>query len=152
MSLKKVDEVKVGRFFKLADLIIYGAIAAIVAALFIALFFTRDNGELLGIRIYVRYEAVFEYDFEKDKASVFDGCVDVADGETLVVTISVDGGYNVVRIDKSARSVTVVEADCRTHDCVRTPAIKDNNGIIFCSPHRVRIEPYGSDKDGTFVI
>ena len=152
MSLKKVEQVKKDSPFRLADLIIYGVIAVFVAVLLIVLFVTRAEGELKGVRIYVQYEAVFEYEFKEDRYAVFDDCAEVIDGEIITVKISLNGGYNIVQIDKSTRRVCVSEADCRTRDCVRMPAIVDGSGIIYCSPHRVRIEPYDFRSDGTVIM
>ena len=67
MSLKKVEQVKADKGFKIWDLIIYGAIAVIVAVLFITLFAVRDTSPLKGIRVVLGNEVVYEYDFENGK-------------------------------------------------------------------------------------
>ena len=54
MSLKKVAEVKKDRGFKIWDLIIYGTVLLLAAALFIAVFATRNTDPLSGVRISVR--------------------------------------------------------------------------------------------------
>ena len=43
MSLKKVEQVKADKGFKIWDLIIYGVIAVTVAVLFIVIFATKDE-------------------------------------------------------------------------------------------------------------
>ena len=63
MSLKKVTQVKADKGFKLPDLIIYCALLVLVAVTFIVVFTTRDDSPLKGIRIYVKSEIVYEYDF-----------------------------------------------------------------------------------------
>lgn len=154
MSLKKIDEVKADKGFKLLDIIIYGIIIAIVAALFITLFATRDEGALRGIRIYVRSVAVFEYDFSNGSYNVLeDAFITVEEGTPLTVRVNTaDGGYNLVQMDPVERTVKVVEADCGRLDCVYTPAISDNNGIIYCSPHFMRILPYDFENDDGYII
>ena len=54
MSLKKIEQVKKDKGFKLFDLIIYGVVAVLVAVLFIVVFTTRDASPLTGVRIYLR--------------------------------------------------------------------------------------------------
>ena len=151
MSLKKVESVKSDKGFKLADLIIYGAIILLVAALFIAVFATRNTDPFQGVKVYVNQQAVLSYDFNKGglkglEVTAKDGSVEVPEGvvgDIFTVKVRVgEEGYNIIRIDQSARSVKIIEANCGTRDCVHTRAIENNNGIIFCSPHRLRIIPF----------
>lgn len=152
MSLGKVREVKKDKFFKPADLIIYGLIAAVLIALFTVFFAVKKNESPDGVRIYVRDEAVFEYDFGKDEYRVLNDCARVSDGEKLTVRITADGGYNVVEIDKSARSARVTESDCPSRDCVYSPPVTGSDGFICCMPHHVRIMPFGYGDDKKTVI
>ncbi len=152
MSLKKIQQVKKDRGFKIADLIVYGAILLLVAATFLAVFIPRDNSPLAGVRACVGSKVLFEYDFEKGEYSSFSADVTVSGGEVLSVRIEVNGGYNVLEINKSKRTAKIVEADCRGKDCVHTPAISDNSGIIYCSPHGLKIVPFGLKEDNTVII
>ena len=160
MSLKKVEAVKTEKGFKLPDLIVYGIILLLVAALLIAIFATRNSDSFQGVQVYVNNTAVMSYNFNKDdlKIIVDDGSVEVPERENdsvFTVKVSTGDGYNIVEIDRSARTVRVIEANCSSHDCVYTPAIKDNNGIIFCSPHRLRIIPFNfevEDDGGNRII
>ena len=52
MSLKKVEQVKKDRFFKIWDILIYGIIAAVIVALFLAVTLTADKSSLSGIEGY----------------------------------------------------------------------------------------------------
>lgn len=151
MSLKKVEQVKADKGFKVLDLIIYAAIAAIVAALIIVLAVTRDKNPLQGIRIRVENRVVFECNFDEGTygALTDDGTItyeEPKNGEILIVTVHTESGYNVVRIDLEQRIVRVTDADCRRNDCIYstlnpTAQIKDNNSMIYCLPHAVMIEP-----------
>ncbi len=155
MSLKKIGEVKSDKGFKIWDLIIYGAILALVAVLFIVVFTTRDTSPLKGIRVYVSNEVVYEYNFEKGEGLKKSDCIEtIEDGEEkLIIKVNVkDGGYNVLEITKSG-GVKVTQANCGpTPDCVYTPEIKNSGGSIYCSPHMIKIVPYGFDVDGGTVI
>lgn len=163
MSLNQVANVKADKGFKLADLIIYGAILLLVAALLIAVFVTRNKDPFQGFRVYVNQEVVMSYDFNKGglnglEVVAKDGSVEVPEcvtGSVFTVKVRVgEEGYNVIQIDQSARSVKIIEANCGTHDCVHTHAVEDNNGIIFCSPHRLRIIPFNFEveDDGGKII
>lgn len=152
MSLKKIEQVKADKGFKIADLFIYGAVLVLVVALFIAVFLIRDNSPLTGIRIYVANRVVYEYDFSEGQISCDYACVQVEEGAgKLTLTISANGGYNSVEIDKSGK-VKVTSADCGKRDCVYTPALSDKSGIIYCSPHQLKIVPYDYDLDGGTII
>ena len=152
MSLKKVDEVKADKGFKIWDLVIYGAIAALVVALFIALFVTRDSSPLKGIQISVKGEVVYEYDFEKGEVSRAE-CVQIqsSDGDLITLKCEADEGYNIIEIYKGG-GVRVTDSDCPSKDCVYTPKITDSGGIIYCHPHALRIIPYDYDIDNGTLI
>ena len=155
MSLKKVESVKADKGFKLPDLIVYGVIILLVAVLFIAVFATRNTDPFQGVKVYVNQQAVMSYDFNKGglkglEVTAKDGSVEVPESVTdsvFTVKVNVGDGYNVIRIDQSARSVKIIEANCGTRDCVHTRAVENNNGIIFCSPHRLRIIPFNFEVE-----
>ncbi|MBD5632420.1 MAG: hypothetical protein HDP34_04245 [Clostridia bacterium] len=151
MSLKKVDEVKKDRGFKLFDLIIYGIVVLIVAVLFIVIFTTKNTDPLTGISIYRNAELVFEYEFG-GKPEYSDMVEVQEDDKGLTVTVNADGEINVIYIDKSAKTVKMQDANCKGKDCLYFSAIDDNNKIIYCNPHRLRIEPLISDYDSPIII
>lgn len=150
MSLKKVTQVKKDRGFKIFDLIVYGAVILLVAVLFIVWFTVSDRTPLSVVRVCVDDRAVFEYDFENDQYKNLDEkIVNVDDKENiLILTVTPhEGEENVIEINKSG-SVTVTEANCYGKDCKYMPDIKDNSGIIYCSPHKLRIEPLNYEDNG----
>lgn len=147
MSLKKVGEVKKDRGFRLFDLIVYGVIVLFVAVTFIVVFTTRDVNPLGGIRVYADDKTVFEYDFKSEPVYDKEKVELAEDNGNLILTVRAGGGYNKIVIDKDKKTVKVTDADCGKKDCVYTPAIKNNSGIIYCSPHRLRIVPYNFDPD-----
>ncbi|MDE6504274.1 MAG: NusG domain II-containing protein [Clostridia bacterium] len=151
MSLKKVKQVKQDKGFRLFDLIIYGAAVVLVAVLFIVIFTTQNKDPISGVRIYVSAEVVFEYEFG-GQPSYKDGLEVKEDAEGLTVTVRGDKGYNVVYIDKQAKTVKVTDADCRGKQCVYFAAIDDNSKLIYCSPHALRIEPLINDFNNPDII
>ena len=155
MSLKKVEQVKADKGFKIWDLIMYGAIAAIVVVLFITLFAVRDTSPLKGIRVVLGNEVVYEYDFENGKQiSCNTQIVEITDDNAESVSLKVKSGeedYNYILITKSG-SAKMTDANCDKRDCVYAPEIKDNSGVIYCSPHRLKIIPYDFDMDNGNII
>ena len=63
-----------------------------------------------------------------------------------------DGGFNVIYIDKTARTAKIVDANCKGKDCAYFAPIDDNNKIIYCSPHGLRVEPLFRDLDSPNII
>ncbi|MDE6613426.1 MAG: NusG domain II-containing protein [Clostridia bacterium] len=152
MSLKKIEQVKKDRGFKILDLIIYGAVLALVAALFIAVFTTRDTSALTGVKITVGTESVFEYEFGGEPQKKAD-CVTVEeDGKSITVTVVTDGGTNVVYIDKAEKTAKMIEADCRGKQCMYFPELDNNSKYIYCSPHGVKVEPLFRDWNSPDII
>ncbi len=155
MALKKVEQVKADKGFKIWDLIVYGTIIVIVAVLFITIFAVRDTSPFKGIRVVLANDVIYEYDFENGKEiSRNSEYVEITENsdDKIVLKINIgDGGYNLIRINKSG-SVKMIEADCGKQDCVYTPEIKDNNGLIYCSPHRLKIIPYDFNIDDGDII
>ena len=148
MSLKKVEQVKADKGFRIWDLIIYGVIAVTVAVMLVVVFVTRDESPLTGVRVFVEGRAVFEYEF--DGEPVYSDTVTAEqvkeDAKGLTVTVNcADGGWNVIYIDKSQKTVKVTEANCNGKQCAYFPAINDNNKLIYCNPHGLRIEPLFRD-------
>ena len=146
MALKKIEQVKKDRGFKLFDIIIYGAIILIVVVLFIVLFTTRDSSSLTGIRITVKAEIVFEYEF--GSTPQYSDIVTVEeDGKGITVTIETDGDKNVVFIDKDKKTAKMIEANCKGKQCIYFAEMNDNSDFIYCSPHGLKVEPLIQDLD-----
>ena len=140
MSLKKIEQVKRDRGFKIPDLIVYGAVIVAVIVSFVVIFTTKNSDPLTGIRVYSGAQVVFEYAFGENDAGI---TVKVNDG---------DGGFNVIYIDKTARTAKIVDANCKGKDCAYFAPIDDNNKIIYCSPHGLRVEPLFRDLDSPNII
>lgn len=148
MSLKKIDEVKKDKGFRIFDLIIYGVVAALAAALFIVVFTTKSADPLSGVRIYVAATPVFEYEFggEAEILSPETVTVDKEDSSGITVTVKNGEDYNVIYINKAAKSVEVRDANCNGKECTYMK-MNDDGDFIFCSPHGLKIEPYEVDLD-----
>lgn len=159
MAIKKIEQIKKGKWFRIWDLVAYGVIVAVTVALFLGIFLSRDKSPASGIKISYNGVPVFTYDYSSDKYEISAENVEIVsdDSQKLTFVFYTQGkrGYNRIVIDKEEKSVKVVDADCSTHkDCVYTPALKDNSSIISCPPHSMLIEPLvrTMDDDGNIII
>jgi hypothetical protein len=150
MSLKKLQQVKEDKGFKIFDLIVYALVVVLIVVLFTVFVFTKDSQPLEGVGIYVKNEQIFTYIFADDEYSIKSESVTILsnDDNKMVVRIVTgeDGeGYNDVEINKSGVWVKVIDANCSplSKDCVRTAKISDNQWCIYCLPHALSVMPYG---------
>ena len=149
MSLKKVEQVKKDKGFKLFDLIIYGVILLLVAIIFIVVFTTRNTDPLTGVKIFVNAEEVFTYEFGGEAVYYESETLTVEeDNAGITVTVHTRGnGLNVVYINKSAKTVKMTEANCKGKECGYFPEMSNNTDFIYCSPHGVKVEPLFRDLE-----
>ena len=147
MALKKIEQVKKDRGFKLFDIIIYGAVLILVAVLFIVLFVSRDTSNLTGVKITVKGEVVFEYGFGEEPQAFTDAVTVESDEKGITVTIITDGDKNVVFIDTDKKTAKMIEANCKGKQCMYFAEMDDNSDFIYCSPHGLKVEPLLQDLD-----
>lgn len=160
MAIKKIGQIKESKWFRVWDLIVYGVVAVIIAALFLTVFLTRDTSLPNGFKISYDGRDVFSYIFTEDRyesLSPSNIVVVEENGEKLVLTFYTDDGkgYNKIEVDKVKRTVRVTDANCSAHkDCVYTPEIKGGSSAIICPPHGMIIRPLGTakDDDGDIII
>ena len=156
MSLKKIEQVKAGKWFKIWDLLVYGLLVGVIVALVLAFAFVGKGGKLDGITISYKGEQVFTYSFTESKYEIIKADnIEVKDDgdECLTLTFYTEGksGYNAIEINKKEKSVKVTASDCSTHkDCVYTPALSGSRSVpILCTPHALSISPLTIYDDGT---
>ena len=159
MSLKKVNQVKKDRFFKIWDILIYGIVAVVIVALFLAVTLTQDTGALTGINIYYQDALAFTYDFDEDEYDIRlknNIRVEAENSDHITLIFCENGGsfdgptdYNIIEIDKRERTVQVTDADCSNRGCVYSQPLGETSRPIMCPTHNLRIEPSGYIDDGT---
>ena len=152
MSLKKIEQIKVEKPFKIFDLIIYGCVILIIVALLLVFFFNKGE-KIKGVTVNYNGVAVFSYDFEKDENIVLDSSkisVEQNNENNLLVRFFLNEdktAYNVIEINKAECKIKVIDTDCSLRkDCYHTAAISNDNGFITCTPHKLDILPYGYKK------
>lgn len=159
MSLKKIEQVKADKGFKIFDLIIYGVVTALAVVLFIVVFTVRDTSPVRGVKFKYINEIIYEYDFEKGEISRNDKYIEITEEteEKLIIKIKLTGDeFNVVELDKSG-SVKMIDANCPRKDCIHGNTfigseIKNNSDYIHCLPHKFQILPYDYDLDNGDII
>ncbi len=150
MSLKRVEQVKKDKGFRLWDLIIYGLLAVLIVVLFCVFVFPKDKSRIDTISIVRGFaneaETVFSYSFLTDTYEVVNEQAITVEEDTatqlkVVFHGSHEGDYNVIVIDKQNYTVDVTEANCPALDCVHSPVIKDNSSLpIICSTHEMIVQ------------
>lgn len=153
MSLKKIEQVKTSKWFSVWDLIAFGVIIVTAVALILAFTLGRDKSQLDGFSVSYRGETVYEYDFKADKVLKIDEKYIKVDGAALRFDDG-DGGYNIIYVDKSAKTVDVTESNCSSHkDCVHTAKLKSNSSPpIICTVHGLTVAPLKFVDDGNIII
>ena len=147
MALKKIEQVKKDRGFKLFDIIIYGVILLTVAALFIAIFTTRNTDPLTGVKITCKAQIVFEYNFDTGIKTKTDQ-VEIEETDAgITLTIRTNDDFNIIYINKSKKTVKMKDANCRGKQCLYFAEMKNNSGSIICEPHGIIIQPLKSNFD-----
>jgi hypothetical protein len=133
--------------FRIFDLIIYGAVAVLIVALFLAFVVFRDRSQIDGVSAYINNELVFTYTFEDDEYKIVkeDNVQIISDDDKeLKVKFVIGDGYNDMTINKYERSANVTDADCSARkDCVYMDSITEKSKSIHCTPHGLKILPAG---------
>lgn len=130
------------KIFKKADLIIYGALAAIILSLFIIfVFMVSSSSALENVYADVDGEEIFRYDFNAKVLIIRDDDFPkniVEDDQTITIILYFEDEYNKITINKSG-SVYMEDANCSvSHDCTYM-SIKKTSDTIICVPHKLHI-------------
>lgn len=154
MSLKKIEQIKEGKWIRLWDIIAYAVLTVAVVILIITFTVGRDRSALAGFTVTCRGETLLTYDFTTSNMQVFaEENISVKEGEDIItITFTADDkkGYNKISVDVKKRTVSVVESNCSTHkDCVYTSALRNNSSTpIICTPHGLSISPLVFEDNG----
>lgn len=149
MSLKKIEQTKSNKFFKPADIIIYGVILAVIIILFIVFVFMRDQTSLGSsgavVQVSSKGVVVFEFDFSSGgyDVPVAGGLVEVENDGSTIVTVYTDESrqdYNIIVFDTSGGGkVLMRSANCSLrHDCTYM-SISSAGDSIVCIPHGLSV-------------
>jgi hypothetical protein len=151
VSLKKVEQVRSDKGFKIYDLIIYAAVILVIVALFLSFVVFRDTTKIDGISVYLKNELAFTYTFDGDEYNVVKSeNIEIISNDSTELNIKIlsdDDGYNLLTINKIEGWADVTEANCSTRkDCVYMDRIEEKSQGIFCTPHGLKILPYDYEE------
>lgn len=158
MSLKKIEQVRASKLFRVWDILVYVLLIACAVAMIVAFTVTRDNTPLDGVVITYRGQDVFTCDFKQNKYEILSQSnVDVVEDEGDILSLKIHGdddGYNVVEIDFAERTAKVTDANCSMHkDCVYSPELKTNGSVpIICTPHGLVVRPLVFIDSGDIIM
>lgn len=153
MSLKKIEQIKNGKWVSVWDIVAYAVITVAIVALILGLTLGRDKSALVGFTIEYRGETVLTYDFTtKEKEFAEERITWEEEGDVILITFTTEQkrGYNKILVNVKERTVRVAESNCSAHkDCVYTPALKNNSSApIICTPHGLSISPLKFTDNG----
>lgn len=156
MSLKKIEQIKEGKWFRIWDLIAFGVILITAVALILAFTLGGDKSALSGFEINYRGETVFTYEFGGDMRILDNERVKVEDGDggfTVYFTTDDGKGYNTIWVNTKNKTVDVTDSNCSMRkDCVYTAKMTNNSSQIYCLPHDLTILPLKIVDDGNIII
>lgn len=147
--MKYARLVRGGKFFRLADLLVYGAAVLLIGALFLAAALI-GGGQAEGFRVEVNGETVYTYRFGAGGEVSSEWAERVTEREEerlLLVTVQVsEGEWNEIVIDDGAKSAAMRDANCsRRKDCCAMQPVGEGGGVIVCIPHGLRILPLSEE-------
>ena len=136
MSLKKVEQVRAEKGFKVWDLVVYAAVIILIVVLFVVFVFARDASPVDVITVSAGFAG------EQRTVCTYTFATRSRTEDAIELTFHAEnGGHNVILIDIANASVSVTSADCPSLDCVHTPAITSNSSLpIICSNHQMIVQ------------
>jgi hypothetical protein len=158
MSLKKIEQVKADKGFRIWDIVVYCIVVIAILVLFYIFIFSADNSEITSFSIYYvdgsKKNEVFNYNFDSKKYNVLsDEHIEIVEenSDGMVIYFYVDetkAESNKIIISQSERYVMVESANCSTQECVKFGKLTTNNQSIACVPHSYMIiEPNDVELD-----
>ena len=147
--MKYARRVREGRPFRAADLILYGVMFLLVAALFLFVTF-RPQEEAEGFCVEVNGARAYSYVFGEggEAASGWEQrIIEQMEGELLIVTVqTAEGAWNQLAVDEGEKTVRMRDANCSLRkDCTAMQPIGTGGGVIVCVPHALRVIPLAGE-------
>lgn len=144
----KIDNIKDIKPFRLADVIVYIVLVALIVALLLAFCLPRQDSGLRGVEVTLKGEIVAEYYFEDDSLVTASAVDSRREGDNYYLTVHTEpNGYNLVVIDLTERKAWVQEADCSSSaECTQMKAITKAGDSIICVPHALVVQGVGDGE------
>ena len=147
-------KIKKRGYFGWGDLIVYGSVGILIAALFFIAFFCIRTSPAEGIAVERNGVVVYTYTFDKGGsiAEEFKDLIEERTDENAVqITVYTDQSktqYNVILIDLDRRSARITDANCSFHkDCTTMKSVSADGGVIVCILHKIKVRVLEKKED-----
>lgn len=138
--------------FRPLDIVVYSVVLLLVFLLFLFFIILPKTDATKGFTISLDGQKILEFEFDKGitKTHEFIGKIETIekDNETII-KVFVNSDYtefNEIKVSLLDKTVDVIESNCSSRkDCVHSPKIDENGGIIACMPHGLKIVSFGSE-------
>jgi hypothetical protein len=150
MKAEDVERLKLKKPFSVSDIIVYAILTLFIFSLFLVFVILPKNVTSDGFKVTINDNQAFIYEYETGKLTIdgnFHDCVFYDETScTITVYHTVDKtSFNVIAFDRQNKKVWMKESTCsHTKDCVYSPAIESDAGMIYCAPHQLKISPISS--------
>lgn len=145
------DNRKKLKFFKAADIIVYGIILAVTIIILCVFLIPKEKGQLEYLEIYKNDVLIYKYDFiggEGKKITDVDDIKTEEFDENGITFVKIDegGDYNIIEIGKDYALVS--DANCSHYaPCEHYAAIKKDGDTIICLPHKLKLIGIGKGSN-----
>lgn len=147
-------KIKSKKAFELYDVFLYLVVVVFIFSLFLGVFLKKDE-RLDGFKIEVNNQVVFKCDFDKNSYEISEGYENHVIIEHNSVTVYFNDqktDFNIIVYNPTEKTVIVQESTCSsTKDCTKSPALKSGDGVIICSPHKLKVLPLSLEISDTPV-
>lgn len=127
--------------FKPLDIVVFVAIAALIALAFV--FFGPKTGD--KFEVLINNEKVFEYTFDGGSYLIYDtDKVEVVSNTEF--KFFAGGGYNLLTVDGEKKDAYISDADCPTKEC---KTMRLSSGTVICAPHNLTVRLIGKVSQPT---
>lgn len=146
------EKIKEKRLTEPHDIFMYICVVIILISFFLGIFLNKSQ-RLEGFKIETNNQVVFEFDFDKNTYNITNGYESFIIVNENSITVFVDQEkteFNIVSFDVENKTVCVLDSTCSsTKDCVKSPKITNDKGVIICSPHKLKVLPLTNNISDT---
>ena len=147
MKAEDVERLKLKKPFSVSDIIVYAVLTLFIFSLFLAFVILPNKTKSGGFQVTINDNQAFVFEYETGKLTVDGNFHDRVFYNETTSTITVyhtadKSSFNIIAFDRQNKKVWMKESTCsHTKDCVYSPAIESDAGMIYCAPHQLKISP-----------
>ncbi len=141
--MKENEKITKRPYFKKLDVLLYFLLVVLIAGLMIGLLNSKKPATE-GFKVTYANETALIFNFSQNDYSIGVGFdIHVSnEGDEWVFTVSLQEGFNKIKVNVKNKTVSVIDADCSfSKDCVYSAPISNGKGVIICAPHNLMVLP-----------